>query len=118
MSSTGSPRSSQRTKTDWDDILYHAIKKTRFIILLAAAVYAGSLYLDLSDTADARLRKAILVIGWIQVGIWVKRRFSRVARDLPRAAARHGQVRRSGRHRGRVRGVRRRLVDRAARRSR
>jgi small-conductance mechanosensitive channel len=66
---------SQRTKTDWDDIIYHAVKKTRFAILLAAAVWAGSLYLDLSDTADARLRKAILVIGWIQVGIWASAGF-------------------------------------------
>jgi len=65
----------QKTHTDWDDILHHAIKKTRFIILVAAAVYAGSLYLDFSDTADARLRKAILVIAWIQMGIWVSAGF-------------------------------------------
>jgi len=66
---------SRKTKTDWDDIIYHAVKKTRFLILLAAAVYAGSLYLDLSDTVDHRLSKAIVIIIWIQIGIWASAGF-------------------------------------------
>jgi small-conductance mechanosensitive channel len=66
---------SKRTKTQWDDLIHTAIKKTRFLILLAAAVYAGSLYLELSDNVDGRLMKAIIVISWVQVGIWVSAAF-------------------------------------------
>jgi len=66
---------SRKTKTDWDDIIYHAIKETKFLILLAAAVYAGSLYLELSDTVDHRLSKTIVIVVWIQIGIWANAGF-------------------------------------------
>jgi small-conductance mechanosensitive channel len=65
----------KKTRTDWDDILHHAIKKTNSLVLLAAGVYAGSLYLKLSAGADAGLRKAIVIIAWLQVGIWLNAGF-------------------------------------------
>jgi small-conductance mechanosensitive channel len=66
---------SRKTQTEWDDVIFHAVRKTKFLILLAAAVYAGSLYLKFSPGAHAGLRKAIVVIAWFQVGIWLSAGF-------------------------------------------
>ncbi len=65
----------KRTNTRWDDLLHSAIKATRFLILLAAAVYAGSFCLELSEKVDGYLMKAIIVIFWLQLGIWVSAAF-------------------------------------------
>jgi small-conductance mechanosensitive channel len=61
---------SKRTTNQWDDLVCTAVRQTKFLILLAAAVYVGSLYLELSERLDNRLMKALVVVLWLQVGIW------------------------------------------------
>jgi small-conductance mechanosensitive channel len=61
---------SKRTESQWDDILADTLRKTKMIILILAGVYAGSHVLDLSDTAGSWLSKGIILVLWLQVGIW------------------------------------------------
>jgi small-conductance mechanosensitive channel len=61
---------SKRTSTQWDDIVARALQKTKMIILILVGIYAGSHVLDLSDVAEARMLKALIIILWFQVGIW------------------------------------------------
>ena len=61
---------SKKTENRWDDVVADTLRKTKMIILILAGVYAGSYLLDLSDTIESRLTKGIVLILWLQIGIW------------------------------------------------
>lgn len=65
----------KRTATQWDDILAQVLRKTKIIILILAGLTAGSTVLELSEKADARLTKIVVVLLWMQVGIWASTGF-------------------------------------------
>ncbi len=62
---------SKRTKTEIDDLVVSILGKTRGIILLVVAVYAGTLSLDLPARLHAGFRHAAFIAAAIQVGIWL-----------------------------------------------
>jgi small-conductance mechanosensitive channel len=61
---------SRKTRTELDDLFIELLEKTKALFILIVAVWAGSVYLELSAAADEWLRH-ILVIGLlIQAGLW------------------------------------------------
>ena len=66
---------SKRTRTDWDDLVTHALRKTKTVILLVAAIYAGSLVLELSEPVHAGLAKVVVIVFWLQMGVWASAGF-------------------------------------------
>jgi small-conductance mechanosensitive channel len=66
---------SKKTKNQWDDAIAHALRKTKILIIILASAYAGSLLLDLSETAAHRLTKLLIIVLWFQVGIWASAGF-------------------------------------------
>jgi small-conductance mechanosensitive channel len=61
---------SRRTATEWDDIIAAALAKTKFLVLLALGVFAGSQGLTLSDRARGALDNLAVVALLMQSGIW------------------------------------------------
>jgi len=59
-----------RTKTDWDDLLAHALGKTRLTVLGVLAVYGGANALTLPARAQGLIERATVLALLLQGGIW------------------------------------------------
>ncbi len=59
------------TKTDWDDIITAALKRTKGIVLLLVAVYIGSLSLTLPPRVGGILTSVGVIALLVQVGFWI-----------------------------------------------
>lgn len=58
------------TATDVDDLVADLVDRTKLLFVLIVAVWAGSEFLTLSDTAQGRIR-AVLILGLLfQTGYW------------------------------------------------
>jgi small-conductance mechanosensitive channel len=66
---------SKRTKTDIDDLVIHTLHKTRPLILFVVSMYMGSLVLQLSDRVHAALLKILIIVLWLQIGVWATAAF-------------------------------------------
>jgi small-conductance mechanosensitive channel len=64
-------RFASSTKTDWDDVISAAVKRTKGIVLLLIAVYFGSLLLALPAQADGILTSIATIALFVQVGFWL-----------------------------------------------
>lgn len=62
-------RLARRTANDVDDLVAELLDKTKFVVIALVSIWAGSLYLDLSETADEILEH-VLVIGVIVQGAY------------------------------------------------
>lgn len=61
----------EKTKLPWDDIFIGALKKTRTILLLIVAAYAGGQILLLPDRARTILESVTIIALLVQTGIWI-----------------------------------------------
>jgi small-conductance mechanosensitive channel len=59
------------TRTSWDDIVTHALRKTKGVVLLVAALYAGTLPLDLPDGITSLVGHLVVIAFLVQTGIWI-----------------------------------------------
>lgn len=64
-------RLSERTSTRLDDVVVHAIRGTRSLTIVVAAVAAGVRSLDLPDAAHLWIGRVFVIAFAIQVGLWV-----------------------------------------------
>lgn len=60
-----------RTRTGWDDIAAAALDRTKSLLLLVLAAYAGSLALSLPARLHGLLRSVAIVALLLQAGLWV-----------------------------------------------
>lgn len=60
-----------RTKTQWDDLVIHALRKTKLLFLIIVSVFGGSVLIDLPSRADTIIRQVSMVALLIQAGIWL-----------------------------------------------
>ncbi|MGE5232849.1 MAG: mechanosensitive ion channel family protein [Acidobacteriota bacterium] len=63
-------RVAQRTTTLADDLALHLVRSTRSVVLLTAAVWAGSLLLDLAAEQARGMRALAVVVLIFQGGLW------------------------------------------------
>lgn len=61
---------SRKTRTELDDLFIELLEKTKALFILIVAVWGGSLYLDLTRTADDWLEHLLVVGLLIQAGLW------------------------------------------------
>ena len=61
---------SKRTQNPWDDAVFHALRKTKMLLLILASAYAGSFVLQIDDTVAHRLTRLLITVLWLQIGIW------------------------------------------------
>jgi len=61
---------SEKTTTDIDDLITDLINKTKFFLLLAIAIYIGSLVLTLPQTLKAIITKIVIIAILAQGAIW------------------------------------------------
>lgn len=59
------------THTRWDDIVTHALRKTKGIVLLVAALYAGALPLSLPERLTFAVEHLTVIALLVQAGIWL-----------------------------------------------
>jgi len=59
-----------RSATLWDDVVVHALEKTRKTFTLGVAVYAGSSFLTLPPRLDRVLGVLTALVVLVQVGLW------------------------------------------------
>ncbi len=59
------------TRTRWDDIVTHALRKTKGLVLLVVALYAGSLPLDLPERLTSSVQHLAVIAFLVQAGLWV-----------------------------------------------
>jgi small-conductance mechanosensitive channel len=60
----------RRTETRFDDALVMVIQATKLWLVLIAAVYFGSEYLDLPRKAEKWLNQTAVIATFIQIGLW------------------------------------------------
>jgi small-conductance mechanosensitive channel len=60
----------QTTALAWDDVLAAAIPRTHGLFLLSLALLAGAQWLTLSEVDQQWLRKIVVVVALVQVGLW------------------------------------------------
>lgn len=84
----------ERTRTEWDDLVIHALGRTRRLFVLAVALYAGGNALVLPARIWDVIQIATVLIVLIQIGIWVSsaltfglERYTRKQLDHDRGAA-------------------------------
>ncbi len=65
-----SMRAAKKTRTDVDDMLAGLVDKINFFFLVIIGLWSGSLYLDLSPTAQEILNKALFAAFIIQAALW------------------------------------------------
>lgn len=61
----------ERTNLAWDDVLGAVVPRTHWIFLLSLALLAGTRVLELRPNADDLLIKGVVIVGLIQLGLWV-----------------------------------------------
>ncbi len=59
-----------RTETEWDDVVVHALGRTRRLFLLVLAACAGAATLTLPPRPTAALRTIVVLVVLFQVGVW------------------------------------------------
>lgn len=59
------------TRTRWDDIVIHALRKTKGLVLLVVALYAGSLPLDLPERLTSFVQHVAVIAFLVQAGLWI-----------------------------------------------
>lgn len=64
-------RLARRTATDWDDLIIHAIGKTRGLVLAVVALYAGMSVIEMPDEAKRTLGSVTTVALMLQGGLWL-----------------------------------------------
>ena len=69
-------RLSQNTSTEVDDLLVLVLSSTKSFTLLFIALWGGSRFLDLGDSAEDMLRLILIVIVTLQVALWANRAVS------------------------------------------
>jgi len=60
----------QKTALAWDDVLAAIIPRTHGLFLLALSILAGSTWLELAENQDQWIRKLVVVVGLVQLGLW------------------------------------------------
>ena len=60
-----------RTETQWDDVIAHAINKTRALFLFVAAAFIASQFLQLPERSQTIIHNLFVVTLLIQAGIWI-----------------------------------------------
>ena len=60
-----------RTETPWDDVVAQAINKTKPVFLLIAAIFIGSLLLQLPERIQSIIHNLFVIALLIQAGIWL-----------------------------------------------
>jgi small-conductance mechanosensitive channel len=60
-----------RTKTQWDDIIVGAIKKTRSLFLLLTSIFLASLLLELPEKLYTVFNATFIIALLIQLGVWL-----------------------------------------------
>jgi small-conductance mechanosensitive channel len=63
-------RLATRTRTEWDDLVVHALGRTRSLVLMIVALWAGTSPLLLPPTAEKVIARFAIVLILVQVGIW------------------------------------------------
>lgn len=63
-------RLAKRTSTDVDDIAAELVTKVRWYFILALAVRAGTVALDVSSTVDRSLRQVAAIAVLLQLAVW------------------------------------------------
>lgn len=58
------------TTTDWDNFVGDLLQRTRSWFLLIAGLYLGSLVLDLSPTMALYVDQIMVIVFFLQVGLW------------------------------------------------
>ncbi len=61
----------KRTKTQWDDLVVHALRGTKSIFLLIVALFAGAIVLDLPDAVGGIIRTVTIIAVLVQGGMWI-----------------------------------------------
>jgi small-conductance mechanosensitive channel len=77
----------EQTSSHWDDIIIHALTQTKFLTLLVAAVYFGSLSLTVAPNARQIIVGVATITLLLQAGIWAS---SAVRTTLKRYTEDHG----------------------------
>lgn len=60
----------ERTKTDIDDLVAQLIEGTKFFFLFVVSLYVGALLLEIPESTQLGIRTFVLIILFIQVGLW------------------------------------------------
>jgi small-conductance mechanosensitive channel len=60
----------ERTRTEWDDLVVDALRKTKSLFLVVVAIFAGATLLDLSGTVRSILRSTTVIAFLVQAGLW------------------------------------------------
>ena len=61
----------RRTSTDVDDALVDALRGTKWLILVAAGLVAGSRFLETSDRVDGWIGRGFVLVLILQTGLWI-----------------------------------------------
>lgn len=61
----------KRTKTQWDDLVVHALRNTKSLFLLLVALFAGTIVLDLPDGVARIIRTVTIIAALVQGGFWI-----------------------------------------------
>jgi len=61
----------KRTETEWDDLVIHALGRTRRVFVLAIAVYAGANGVVLPSRVWSAIQIATVLTVLLQVGLWL-----------------------------------------------
>lgn len=60
-----------KTETQWDDLIIGALKETKSLLFLVAAIYVGSVGLELDPRVSSTLETVAIIALLVQAGIWV-----------------------------------------------
>jgi small-conductance mechanosensitive channel len=82
------------TQTEWDDVVVHALGRTRELVLVVVALWAGASLLALPERSAIVVGRIAAVVLLVQVGIWLSagltfwlQRYTRRELEQDRAAA-------------------------------
>ena len=64
-------RLARSTRTRWDDIVTHALRKTKGLVLLIVALYAGTLPLELPERLTSFVQHLAVIAFLVQAGLWI-----------------------------------------------
>ena len=58
------------TENRWDDLIIDLLHKTKTVVLLIVALYAGTMVLDTSPRVESVTTKALIIVVLLQLAIW------------------------------------------------
>lgn len=64
-------RLARGTTTHWDDVITHALKRTKAFVLLAVAAFSGTMMVTLPARLDSLIEHLAIIAVLVQMGIWV-----------------------------------------------